>query len=336
MAGPYRIEPYDPKQGVVLTRNPNYHGARPHRLQRIELAVNIPTRRAVEQVLAGKVDYAVDGEIATADAATLAARYGPGSPAARTGHQRYFVNPFPQLDLFALNTHRPLFSDVRMRRAVNYAIDRAALARLGGADGTLPDHPTDHYLPPGIPGYTDLRSYPLTPDLAASRKLAAGHAPATAVLYTCDQPPCAQQAQVVKTNLAAIGIRVETKVFAYTTLFRKYTVPGERFDIAAVGWGADYPDPDNFLNLLLDSGTIIPTFNDSAYRARLAAAARLSGARRYLTYARLDRDLTRDAAPWIAYGNASSHELYSSRIGCQTYGFYGVDLAALCVRRTRG
>jgi hypothetical protein len=86
------------------------------------------------------------------------------------------------------------------------------------------------------------------------------------------------------------------------------------------------------LNALLESGTVTPTFIDPTYRARLAAAAHLTGAARYLTYARLDAELARNAAPWIAYGNSSGHDLFSARMGCQIYGEYGIDLAALCIR----
>jgi hypothetical protein len=88
------------------------------------------------------------------------------------------------------------------------------------------------------------------------------------------------------------------------------------------------------LNVLLEDGTFIPTFKNPAYRVRLAAAAQLSGAERYLTYARLDADLARDAAPLVAFGELSSPELFSSRIGCQTYGVYGIDLAALCIKKS--
>src|SRR6185503_14748147 len=103
--------------------------------------------------------------------------------------QQYFVNPQSVLDYFALNTHRPLFADARIRQAVNYAIDRAALARLGNPFfGALPADPTDHYLPPGIPGHVDGHIYPLVPDLTKARRLAKGHAGATAVLYTFDRP----------------------------------------------------------------------------------------------------------------------------------------------------
>ena len=335
-AGPYHVVSYTPGHGVVLTRNPNYRGNRPHRLQRIEMAVGIPSKRAITQVEAGAADYAMFGAIGSADAPRLAARYGAGSPAARSGRQQYFVNAEPQLDFLALNTHRPLFADARLRRAVNYAVDRAALARLGTGGAPLPDSPTDHYLPPGVPGHRDVHVYPTTPDLPKARRLAKGHAGATAVLYTCQVAPCEQQAQILRTNLAAIGIRVVVKALPSAKLFGKVATPGEPFDITYVAWAADYPDPGAFLNVLLKGGTIIPTFDDPSYRARLAAATRLTGTKRYFTFARLDADLARRAAPWIAFGNARSHELFSARMGCQVHGVYGMDLAALCIRkRTR-
>jgi ABC-type transport system substrate-binding protein len=284
-------------------------------------------------VQAGTADYAVDGEVSTSDAPILAARYGPESPAAKRGDQRYFVNAEPQLDFLALNTHRSPFANERLRQAVNYAIDRTALDRLGDPGSPLPEHPTDHYLPPGVPGYSYVRTYPLTPDPAKARQLANRHARTTVVLYTCNHPPCDQQAQIIKTDLAAIGIEVEVKAFATDTLYTKLATPGEPYDIANVGWLPDYLDPTAMLNFLLETGTIIPTFDDPTWRAKLAAAARLTGAERYLTYARLDANLARNAAPWIAYGNASTHELFSARIGCQTYGAYGIDLTALCLRK---
>ena len=61
----------------------------------------------------------------------LEAEYGPGSKAAKQGHQRYFVNPVLGARLLHMNASRPLFSHVRLRRAVNYAIDRPALVAQG-------------------------------------------------------------------------------------------------------------------------------------------------------------------------------------------------------------
>jgi peptide/nickel transport system substrate-binding protein len=330
-AGPYYVTSYLPGQGVVLHRNPNYHGDRPHRLGRIEVTVGVSAARAISEVEAGQADYVVDKVIQDPTTAqTLAQRYGPASPAAKAGHQQYFVHPTPGLDFFTFNTHRGPFTDVRLRQAVNYAIDRTALARFG--DQGLPEHPTDDYLPPGMPGAAGAHIYPLTPDLAAARRLVRGHAGQTVVLYTFAVPRGREEAQIVSGDLAAIGLRVVVKTFSPGILFAKYATPGEPFDIGLIGWTADYLDPDNFLDLVLERGTSIPGFDNPKYRAEIAAATALSGPARFLAFRRIDADLIRNGAPWAAFSNPSSHELFSARMGCQSYGAFGLDLAALCIR----
>ena len=67
---------------------------------------------------------------------------------------------------------------------------------------------------------------------------------------------------------------------------------------------------------------------------RSFAAARLAGDERYRVYGELDVDLARNAAPLVALANVTTRDFFSARIGCQLYQpVYGVDLAALCVRR---
>ena len=68
-----------------------------------------------------------------------------------------------------------------------------------------------------MPGYRDAHVYPLTPDPVKATQLATGGR--TAVLYTCNVSPCPEQAQIVKNDLAAIGLRVEIKKFPLGTLF---------------------------------------------------------------------------------------------------------------------
>ena len=66
----------------------------------------------------------------------------------------------------------------------------------------------------------------------------------------------------------------------------------------------------------------------------MAAAERLSGPKRNLAYGRLDVALARDAAPYAALWNGPEQDFFSARMGCETYQpIYGVDLAALCIRR---
>jgi peptide/nickel transport system substrate-binding protein len=340
-AGPYYVASYTPDQGVVLRRNPNYHGGRAHHFTRIELEVEIPAPRAFREIEAGTADYTDLALYTTptiaAIASRLAARYGSGSPAAAHGRQQYFVNPDAQLDYFDLNTHRTLFSDVRVRQAINYAIHRRALARFGNFFQPLPQRPTDHYLPPGMLGSRNTHVYPTTPDLGKARALVrqAHAAGRTAVLDTCDTYPCPQQAQIVKTDLARIGLHVQISKLPSSTLFHREETPGKAFDLAWAGWLPFYPDPPAMLSEILEDSSVGPTFNDPVYRRKLANAARLSGPERYLAYGKLDLDLARNAAPLAAFDNQTSNDFFSARIGCQTYGVYGIDLAALCLRPSR-
>jgi YVTN family beta-propeller protein len=340
-AGPYYVTSYAPGHGVVLTRNPNYHGTRPHHFVRIELAIGIPAGRAVAEIEGGAADFTTLGADTypptaptSSLASQLAGHYGAGSSAAAHNTQQYFVNPIPQVDYIGLNTHRSLFSDVRLRQAVNYAIDRRELSELGSPGFQLePDQPTDHYLPPGMPGYHADNVYPTHPDPATGRRLVqSAHATGrTAVLYTNNLPPSPERAQIITNDLAAIGLRVRVKTFPRGTLFTHLATPGEPYDLSVGGWGAAYPDPNQMFQLI-DGSSGLPALNDPVSQRRLAAAAQLSGPQRYLTYGVLDLDLARNAAPLAAFGNPYSHDFFSARIGCQTYGLYGMDLAALCTR----
>ena len=327
-AGPYYVDSYAPGQGVALKRNPNYHGSRPHRADRIELTVGISKDKAVREIEAGNADYA-----AGVTAPGLAARYGPARNAARKGKQQYFLNALAQTDFMILNTRRPLFQDVRLRKAVNYALDRRALARQGTPGSPFPERPTDQYLPPGVPGFTDVGIYPLTPDIATAKRLAGGKR-RSAVLYACNVPPCDQLAQIVKANLAAISIDVQIKTFSLSAVFDRLNNKGEPYDMALMGWIADYPDPSQFLNILLLSG-VFPTLDDPTYKRKLLAAAQLSGPPRYLAYGKLDASIARNVAPWVGFGNPLSHDFFSARMGCQVFQpLYGMDLAALCIRKS--
>ena len=191
--------------------------------------------------------------------------------------------------------------------------------------------PSDQYLPPGIFGFRDVSVYPVTPNVAKARRLAGGKR-RTAVFYTCNHSPCDQMAQIVKTDLAAIGIDVQVKTFPIDALFTRVGRTGEPFDLSWNEWVADYPDPDNFLNLLAQGAG-----HPDLRRPGLQAQARRRGAAlrpaRYLAYGRLDADLARNGAPWAAYGNMLSHDFFSARMGCQVYQpVYGIDIAALCIK----
>jgi YVTN family beta-propeller protein len=343
-AGPYYVASHDPGAETILKRNPNYTGPRPHHLA--EIVFSSPsafsTPLAIARVIAGETDYAPD-TLFSGSWPELNRRYGARSPAAQAGHQRVFLNHWLDLDALTLNVRRPLFADVRLRRAVNFAIDRRALAAGGSfpSAGYLSSTPTDQYLIPNIPGFREVEIYPLAGDLRRARRLA-GNARRAAVMYTCNFSPCLRDAQVVKKNLAALGIAVQVRAFDFDELFRRQGRKGEPYDIGLNTWRFDYPDPFDILNASFDSSlgpgylTNVGGFSNPDWRRRLEAAERLSGGRRARAYARLDAELARKTTPWVPFGYNATLDFFSPRIGCEMYQpIYGMDLAALCIRPTQ-
>ena len=321
-SGPYYIAAGTPRRSLTLLRNPNYHGDRPRRPRRIDVVIGPP--HPVAEVEASNLDYAIDA-VSPQQSVRLEHLYGADSPAARRGGQQYFVNPRLEIDDIDLNASRPLFASERMRRAVNYAVDRRALAANGGtfyAHATV----TQMYLPPGVPGFRDEHIYPLTPDVAKARRLA-GPGRHTAVLYCFLQPGTGgrRAAQIIASNLAAIGISVQVDCMTGDQFYTRIVTPHEPWDMAVDGGGGVREvDPGNFLDPLARSvGNV----------SLLDTASRRSGLARALAYARVDHALVRDSAPEIAFANESEHDFFSARIGCQLYQrVIGMDLGALCIR----
>ncbi len=335
-AGPYYIASYEPKRTIVLKKNPNYTGDRPHNLNTITYTVGIDPNATKLEIEKDQVDWAADGVPPTSHA-ELGRKYGADSQAAKDGKQQYFVNPILSFRYLALNTQRPLFKNEKLRQAVNFAIDRRALLIQRGA---FAGQPTDQYLPPGIPGYTDENIYPLDkPDVEKAKQLA-GNVSGKAVMYTCNESPCPESAQIIQNNLKAIGLDVEVRQFERAVQFKKEGTKGEAFDIGFEGWQADYADPFDFINILLDGTTIreannnnFSYFNDPAWNKKMEDASKLADQKRYDAYGQLDVDLAQGPAPLAAWDNDNERDFFSSRIGCQLFQpVYGMDIAALCVR----
>jgi len=328
-AGPYYVSSYTPDQEIVLRRNPNYHRRRPHPLREIDVRIGVPTEQSVREIEAGRADYTLDYGLFPGVYARLARRYGPASRAASIGRQRYFLNPALVLDYLRLNTNRALFARLRLRRAVNYAIDRRALARLG-FDNPSPAGLTDQYLPPTVAGFRDAHIYPFRPDLATARRLAGGTR-ATAVFYSCTTPNCRQHAAIIRKNLEAIGLRVDVREFPLGELLSRLHTKGEPFDLAIDRTAFAAPDPFYFLNIPMDAGL----FDNPVYDRKLVGAAKLVGRKREVAYGKLDVELAREAAPLVAFTYQTHQDFFSERMGCHVYNpAYGMDLAALCLRRS--
>jgi len=332
-AGPYFVESWTPNKSLVIKKNPNYQGDRPAYLDEITYQMGVDPNQAVLLIKQGNADYLGDGTPPEQNA-QLGAEFGPDSPVNGTDQQQFFVNPILSISYLAMNTTRPNFDNELVRQAINFAIDRPAiLDQSGKYAGT----PTDQMLPPGLAGYKDEQIYPLDgPDVEKAKELLAQAGvttPFNAVIYTSDTAPGPEQAQVVQENLKAIGINVQIKQFDRNIQFQKEGTKGEPFDIANEGWFADYADPYDFINILLDGSNIQETgnvnfayFTDEEWQQKMQDAALLSGDERFSTYGQLDIDISKGPAPWASRSNANNIDFFSSRIGGITWqSVYGMD-----------
>jgi ABC-type transport system substrate-binding protein len=329
-AGPYYVAQYVPGRKIILERNRYYRGSRPRHVSRFEVEIEGTFDTILEQVKAGRVDWSLlPTGVVGAVADELAKRYG-------VNRRQFFVRRGLFLRLFVLNTSRPLFRDnAPLRRAVNFAVERAALsAQRGPYTGT----PIDHYLSPDYPGYRRARIYPLVhPNVARARALARGHLrDGKAVIYVNDSPSAVAQAQILERDLELIGLEVSIKPFPAPILFQKFATPGEAFDIGWIGWISS-PDPA-LLDCLFNGKRIgkegscnYSYFNSPRFNRQLDAASRLTGAARSRAFGRLDLELARDAAPAIAYAYDNALTLVSSRTGCVVLN-PTLALAAVCLR----
>jgi ABC-type transport system substrate-binding protein len=316
----------------VLERNPAYTGTRPRRPQRIVYETGLPTARAAALLAAGRVDYLpydYDLTGALVEGGDLDRSYGPDSAAARQGDQRYFRTPVPGLDLLAFNTSRPLFRNLRLRQAVNAALDRPAIASVWH------EPPSDRYVPPAVLDTPNGAAYPVAgPDLATARRLAHGiHG--SAVLYFCGAPENRRVAAVIRANLAAIGIAVRPAPSLDCLLGHDPKIDGA--DLMLISPATPVLDPAPFVEAaigpgILGGGLLPPGwFHDARLEADITAARALQGAARTAAYAAL-QDRLLAAAPMAGLGSWTAPEYIAPRLGCRVFqGAYGaLDLAAAC------
>jgi ABC-type oligopeptide transport system substrate-binding subunit len=310
-AGPYYMASRIPLRRIVLKQNKFYKGPRPHNIGTFDININTNLDQSLLQVKSNQIDYDMGGLPPTAHA-DLAKRYG-------INKGQYQVHPLVETDYVALNTSRSAFGSAKMRKAANYAIDRKALLRVRGAyAGNL----TDQILPPGMGGFKNVKIYPLKGADYRTAKRLAGNGCKGVTVYTTTTTTGQNLGQVLKFNLSQMGCDVNVKQFVGFAIYTAAGTRGEPFDAALVGWNQDYPDPYDFLNILLDGTNIhadnnnnLAYFNVPKVNRLLAAANRLTGAARYKQYGNLDILISKNYAPWGAYDNRNEREFVSKRTG---------------------
>jgi len=331
-SGPYYVAEFVRGSRVVLKRNPFYRGRRAHHLDQLVVQAGDLAETISRKVEAGEAD--VDLFVPLSRLSELGAKYG-------VNKTQFFSVRSANVFYLYLNTAGPLFrNNVKLRQAVNFALDRTALLNTFGPHfGSR----TDSYLPPGLPGYLNVHPYPVKyPDLKKARALARGHTRSgKAVIYACDNinTDCTAKSQIVQYDLKQIGIDVQIESFPNPVWEAKLGARGEPFDLAIDKYVVAWVDPYEYVNVQLDGRTIQATgnldrsyFNSAHYNSLIDQAGSLSGSARYDAYGRLAVDIARNAAPMAAFADRNTRFFVSSRVGCVSVAAHGLDLAGLCLK----
>jgi peptide/nickel transport system substrate-binding protein len=272
-SGPYVLREWIRNDHITLDANPHYTGPTKPHVKTVVLR-DIPDQAtSVLSIQKGEVDILTDPR---SDDAALLAR-DPGV--------RVLLQPSNNLAYVSMNVQQKPFDDVRVRRAVAYALDIPAIVHALYGPGTSYG---DNWTPPGMLGENKaVHIYPH--DVAMAKKLLAeaGYPNGfTTSLYLPTSPrpymPDPQRlAEAIQADLKDAGINVTLEPFEFGVFLSK--VQNGEDPMCLIGWNGDNGDPDNFYYPLLDQDSAIkgsaqnyPFWRDPAFHRLMLAGQRSS------------------------------------------------------------
>ncbi|TBG74610.1 ABC transporter substrate-binding protein [Rhizobium leguminosarum] len=223
-----------------------------------------------------------------------------------------------------LNTKVKPFDNVKVRQALNMAINKERITRILNGRAT----PANQPLPPLMPGY-DKSFTGYAYDVAKAKALLAeaGYPDGfETVLYSTNTDPQPRIAQAIQQDLAAVGVKAEVRALAQANVIAAGGTEGEAPMIWSGGmaWIADFPDPSNFYGPILGCAGAVPGgWNWSWYcnadlDKRAVAADSMSdpakAAERTAAWDKIFTDIMADA-PWIPVINERRVVAKSLRMG---------------------
>jgi oligopeptide transport system substrate-binding protein len=260
--GPFRLRDWRVGDHIRLERSDTYWGRSEVGLRSIDVLPIENATTSLNLYLTGEVDWLPQQNIPQDLAPDLRPR------------PDFFTGPAFITYYYKINCTRKPFNDVRVRKALNLAIDRQQITHdvmgLGQA-------PATHFVPPGVRGYhppdTSIRF-----DVAEARKLLAEAGfpegrgfPKFGILYNTLESH-KKVAEVVADQLRR---NLQIDVAAYNQEWQSYqqSTRAMDYDLARAGWVGDYEDPNTFLDLWITNGGNNRTGWGSVVYDRLIASA---------------------------------------------------------------
>ena len=315
-SGPFMISKVDAPQTLTMERNPNFKTVKDAGATEVADAgvdkITVTQNKSNSAQVTGIEQNTIDFMIDPPDADRLAevkSKYG----------DRFRLDESINTYYFFMNNKTAPFNDIRVRQAINYAIDPEALNRVFG--GRL--HPTQQILPPGMPGYEEYKLYP-GPDMAKAKQLLAEANPTDKdiTVWTDDEPERKRIGEYYHDLLTQLGFNATLKVVAGNVYFATIgNTSTPDLDTGFVDWFQDFPHPDDFFRPLLNGANILPTNNSNYSQVAIPQndAKMDELAKEQLTdddkkqYAALDKSYMEQAV-WAPYGNEERSTFVSDRI----------------------
>ncbi|RIK75183.1 MAG: peptide ABC transporter substrate-binding protein [Planctomycetota bacterium] len=257
--GPYRMVFRRIRDRLRLTKSPTYWNAARVDLDTIDALAVTSRTTALNMYLNGQVDWIASVPDTVIDRVAQRPDYNSST--------------YLSVYFFRLNVRRKPLDDVRVRRALDLALDKrqlvAAIARGG-------EKPATAYVPPGMAGYTSPAAEEYNPELARKLLAEAGYPGGRGMriielLYNKDERH-ERIAEVLQSDWKRnLGIDVKLRNEEWGIYLN--TIHKGEYDIARGGWIGDYVDPNTFLELFITGGENNETGWSNAEYDRLIAEA---------------------------------------------------------------
>ena len=331
--GPYMITKSEPGRGWSYARNPYWAKANGPRISevpaghvdKIDIRVIRNDSTQVNEIERGKANW-MQTPISSDLYNKVKDKY--------EGTQFRVEHPI-NLYLFWINTEKPPFNDVKVRQAVNYAINPAALERI--YSGSLAA--THQILPEGMPGHKPFDLYPH--NMAKAKELFAEANPSdrNITVWTDNESPNNEAGEYYEGVLNELGFNAKLKTINadnYYAIIGNETTPD--LDTGWLSFYEDYPHPNDFFQPMLDGESIAPTYNtnlsrmnDPKLNAKIAKLAEEPlGPQQEAEYGKLDKEFM-ELAPMVPYGTNTVSTFVSKEIDLDKVIFnptFGQDLTS--------
>jgi peptide/nickel transport system substrate-binding protein len=313
--GPYELSKVDTGRQFVLTRNPQWAK------NNAKLVPNVPTPHAdsiTETVVKNLSSQTTDVEQNRADFMIDPPPTDRIPEVESKYPDRFRKEVTVSTYYFWLNTKSPTFKDVRLRQAVNYAVDPAALQRIYGSLMV----PTQQVLPPNMPGYKKFELYPHNMNKAKQLFKQANPSDTDITVWTDDEEPNDRAGAYYQDVLKKLGFNAKLKIVNGSTYF---TTLGDlktpNLDTGFSDWFQDFPHPNDFFGILLNGDSIHPTNNNNYSQLDVPSlnsqmntlVQKPLNSSAQAGYAALDKKVMQQA-PWAPYGNRELTTFTSDRI----------------------